>query len=342
MSANLSTVAAHAGVSVATVSRVLNNRAGVSEATRAAVLASIDVLGYQRPPQLIARRAGQVGLIVPELEDPVVPLFAQMIESCLAQSGFMPVLCSRTPGGATEQEYIDMLREQGVSGIISVAGAHGDSTADLAHYHQLTESGLPLVLINGHTAEIDAAFVSTDDGVAMDQAVRHLADLGHRTIGLAAGPDRFVATQRKTSGFIRALTRHLGPTPEVHTVLGFSSVEGGTASARRLLNEGCTAIVCGSDLIALGAIRAARREHLTVPGDVSIIGYDDSRLMAFTDPALTTIRQPVLAMSAAAVEALINEITGQSRLRDELLFAPELVLRESTGSVAAGNGVLRT
>lgn len=273
---------------------------------------------------------------MPELDDPVVPLFAQMIESCLAQSGFIPVLCSRTPGGATEQEYIEMLRGQGVAGIISVAGAHGDSTADLAHYHQLTESGLPLVLINGYTAEIDAAFISTDDGLAMDQAVRHLADLGHTKIGLAVGPDRFVASQRKASGFIRALTRYLGSKPETHTAMGFSSVEGGTASARRLLAEGCTAIVCGSDLIALGAIRAARRENLSVPGDISIIGYDDSRLMAFTDPALTTIRQPVLAMSAAAVEALINEITGQSRLRDELLFAPELVLRESTGGVAAG------
>ncbi len=333
MSANLSTVAEHAGVSVATVSRVLNKRAGVSDATRAAVLASIDVLGFQRPPQLMPRRAGQVGLIVPELDDPVVPLFAQMIESCLAQNDFMPVLCSRTPGGATEQEYIEMLRAQGVAGIISLAGAHGDSTADLAHLQQLTEAGLPLVLINGYTAEIDAAFVSTDDGLAMDQAVRHLVELGHHRIGLALGPDRFVASQRKASGFERAVARHLGDRAEAHVVMGFSTVEGGTASARRLLEAGVTAIVCGSDLIALGAIRAARREHLSVPGDVSIIGYDDSRLMAFTDPALTTVRQPVLAMSAAAVEALINEITGQSRLRDELLFAPELVLRESSGGV---------
>lgn len=315
------------------MSRVLNNRAGVSDATRAAVLASVDVLGYQRPAQLVPRRAGQVGLVVPELDDPVIPLFAQFIESCLAQAGFMPVLCTRTPGGVTEPEYVDLLRDHGVAGMIFVAGLHADSTADLGHYHRLIESGLPTVFINGYADEINAAFVSTDDIVAMDQAVKHLVELGHTRIGLAIGPDRFVASQRKSAGFSRAMRRHLGEGADPQIAAGLHSVEGGTAATTRLLGQGCTAIVCGSDLIALGAIRAARRQSLVVPHDVSIIGYDDSRLMAFTDPALTTIRQPVLAMGSAAVDALVNEIAGHSRLRDELLFTPELVLRESTGSV---------
>ncbi len=269
---------------------------------------------------------------MPELDDPVVPLFAQFIESSLAQAGYMPLLCTRTVGGVSEPEYVDLLREHGVAGIIFVAGLHGDSTADLTHYHRLTDSGLPTVLINGYAAEIDTAFISTDDAAAMDQAVKHLVALGHATIGLAVGPDRLVASQRKATGFADAIRRQVGENAPVRVATGLHSVEGGTAAAVRLLDDGCTAIVCGSDLIALGAIRAARRRGLSVPRDVSIIGYDDSRLMAFTDPALTTIRQPVIAMGAAAVDTLVNEIAGQSKLRDELLFTPELVLRESTGS----------
>ncbi|MFT4213603.1 MAG: LacI family DNA-binding transcriptional regulator [Microbacterium sp.] len=342
MGANLSAVAAHAGVSTATVSRVLNGRAGVSEATRASVLASVDVLGFQRPAQLIPRRSGQIGLIVPELDDPVVPLFAQFIESCLAQAGYMPLLCTRTPGGVTESEYVDLLRGHGVAGIIFVSGLHGDSTADLTHYHRLIDSGIPTVLIGGYTDEIDAAFVSTDDIAAMDQAVRHLVELGHTRIGLAVGSDRFVASQRKSAGFARAVHKYLGSDAEVHIASSLSTVEGGAAAATRLVGEQCTAIVCGSDLIALGAIRAVRREGLEVPRDVSIVGYDDSRLMAFTDPALTTIRQPVLAMGSAAVDALVDEIGGQARLRDEMLFTPELVLRESTASVPVSRSVVVT
>lgn len=335
MGANLGEVAAHAGVSTATVSRVLNNRAGVAEATRAAVLASVDVLGYQRPTQLVARRSGQIGLVVPELDDPVIPLFAQFIESCLAQAGFMPLLCTRTPGGVSEPEYVELLREHGVSGIIFVAGLHGDSTADLGHYHKLITSGLPTVFINGYAAELDAPFVSSDDHAAMHQAVRHLAELGHEHIGLAVGPDRLVVSQRKSEGFTRAIRATFGADAQLRIASGLPTVEGGTAAATRLISEGATAVVCGSDLIALGAVRAAQRLGLTVPSDVSVVGYDDSRLMAFTDPAMTTVRQPVLAMAAAAVETLVNEIAGHTHLRDEMIFSPELIVRESTARVAS-------
>ena len=109
------------------------------------------------------------------------------------------------------------------------------------------------------------------------------------------------------------------------------SVEGGDAAGARLVEKGCTAIVCGSDLMALGAIRAARRAGLRVPEDVSVVGYDDSPLIAFTDPPLTTVRQTVPAMGAAAVRALLDEIAGSPAPRAEYVFRPELVVRGSTG-----------
>lgn len=332
MGSRLSDIAAHAGVSTATVSRVLNDRTGVAETTRQAVLTSLDVLGYHRPVQLQPRGAGLIGLMIPELENPIFPMFAQVIESGLAQHGFTPLMCTRTPGGVSEEEYIDLLGEHGVAGIIFVSGFHADSTADLSHYHRLRDMGLPLAFINGYAEGIDGCFISDDDVAAMDLAVGHLVSLGHTAIGLAAGPERFVPAHRKVVGYRRAMRRRLGPEAEQFVEVTLFTVAGGQAAAKVLLDKGCTAIICSTDLMALGAVRAVRSRDLSVPEDISVVGYDDSMLMAYTDPPLTTVRQSVLAMGSAAVQALVDEIAGRAPTRVELLFAPELVVRGSTGS----------
>lgn len=328
----LTDVANQAGVSTATVSRVLNGKPGVSAQTRQAVLAALDMLGYARPEKLRMRSAGLVGLIVPELTNPVFPTIAQAIESMLSARGFTPLLCTQSPGGTTEDEYVEMLLEHDVDGIVFVSGLHADTSASRERYHALRSRGLPIVLINGYAEGVDAPFMSTDDGAATDLAVRHLISLQHRSIGLAIGPDRFVPAQRKVVGFAENLRRHLG-VDEVgpHIVSTLFTVEGGQAAASELIASGHTAIVCGSDLMALGAIRAARSRGLSVPGDISVVGFDDSPLMAFTDPPLTTVRQPVVAMGEAAVTTLEAEIAGTRGPRTELLFYPELIVRGSTG-----------
>ena len=127
MRARLSDIAQQAEVSEATVSRVLNDRPGVAPETRQAVLTALDVLGYERPARLRKRSAGLVGLVVPELDNPIFPAFAQVIESALAQSGYTPVLCTQTPGGVTEDEYVEMLLDRQVSGIVFVSGLHADT-----------------------------------------------------------------------------------------------------------------------------------------------------------------------------------------------------------------------
>jgi LacI family repressor for deo operon, udp, cdd, tsx, nupC, and nupG len=141
--------------------------------------------------------------------------------------------------------------------------------------------------------------------------------------------------QRKLAGYRSAMKRLVGVSgDEVDDLISLSlfGVEGGQAAAARLLDQGVTGIVCGSDLMALGAIRAVRQRGLSVPGDVSVVGYDDSPLIAFTDPPLTTVRQPVIAMAVAAVRALIDEIHGQAAPRSEYVFRPELVVRASTAA----------
>ena len=332
--ATLAQIAAEARVSEATVSRVLNSKPGVSEATRQAVIIALDVLGYERPSQLRQRSAGLVGLVVPELTNPIFPAFAQVIEDALARRRFTPVLCTQSPGSLSEDEYVESLLDHGVAGIVFVSGKHADTLADHDRYRTLLERGLPVVFINGYAEGVGAPFVSADDHAAMDLAVSHLAHLGHRRIGLAIGPERFVPSRRKREGFVTALGTHLGASAkEARTWMAESifSLEGGAAAAKQLLEQGATAIVCGSDMMAIGAVRAARAAGCCVPTDVSVVGFDDSQLVGFLDPPLTTVRQPVSQMGNTAVAALADAISGQPVASREYLFAPELVLRGSTG-----------
>ncbi|MFR9722379.1 LacI family DNA-binding transcriptional regulator [Streptomyces sp. MS19] len=335
MTARLADIAAQAGVSEATVSRVLNGRPGVAAATRDSVLTALDLLGYERPARLRERSAGLVGLITPELENPIFPAFAQVICQALTRQGYTPVLATQTPGGSTEDELTEMLVERGVSGILFISGLHADTSADMERYERLRGHGVPFVLINGWSPHVRAPFVSPDDRAAVRLALTHLVSLGHRRIGLALGPARFVPVLRKIEGFLAGMAAELGVgEEEARGLIAHSlyTLEGGQAAAAELLARGCTAVVCASDMMALGAIRAARQRGLAVPEECSVIGFDDSPLIAFTDPPLTTIRQPVPAMGQAAVRALLEEIGGTPAPPSEFVFLPELVVRGSTAA----------
>ncbi|HWK92458.1 MAG TPA: LacI family DNA-binding transcriptional regulator [Luteimicrobium sp.] len=338
MAKRLSDVAKKVGVSEATVSRVLNDKPGVSQATRDAVLTALDVLGYERPTKLRGERGRLVGLVLPELVNPIFPALAEVIGGALAQQGFTPVLCTRTAGGITEAEYIDLLLGQHVSGVIFAGGLFAERDADHAHYHRLEKIGLPVVLVNGAIESLHFPRVSCDEIVAMQQALGHVLSLGHERVGLLLGPDDHIPSERKLAA-AEQLARRAGVTIDPALVAHSQyALEAGQASTNRLLDAGATAIVCASDPLALGAIRAVRRAGLEVPRDVSVVGYDDSALMNSTDPALTTVRQPIEPMGRAAVDLLARQISGIEVPADELLFEPELVVRASTAAAPARVG----
>jgi DNA-binding LacI/PurR family transcriptional regulator len=323
-------VAQKVGVSEATVSRVLNGKPGVSDSTRQAVLTALDVLGYERPTQLKGVRARLVGLVLPELQNPIFPALAEVAGGALVQLGFTPVLCTRSAGGLTEAEYVTMLLDQQVSGVIFCGGLTEDESA------ALKERGVPVVLLNAAVDHGGFPQVSTDDVAAVQQAYAHLTSLGHTRIGLMVGPADHTPSRRKAAAFTTLATHSTtGPTthPIGHALFSF---EGGQAVATELLTTGITALICGSDVLALGAIRAARRQGLTVPHDISVVGYDDSAFMNYTDPPLTTLRQPIEAMSRAAVTLLANQINGTNPTPKELLHEPELVVRHSTAPAQQG------
>src|SRR6516225_575999 len=159
----LAEVAKKVGVSEATVSRVLNGKPGVSESTRENVLTALDVLGYERPTQLRGDRARLIGLVLPELQNPIFPALAEVVGGALAQRGFTPVLCTRTAGGLSEADYVSMLLEQQVSGVVFAGGHYAEADAPHGHYERLLDRGLPAVLFNAAVEGLDFPCVSTDD-----------------------------------------------------------------------------------------------------------------------------------------------------------------------------------
>lgn len=317
------------------MSRVLNGKPGVAENTRAAILTALDVLGYERPTQLRGERARLIGLVLPELQNPIFPALAEVVGGALAQRGFTPVLCTRTAGGLSEADYVEMLLDQQVSGVVFAGGQFAEADAPHEHYLRLLEVRLPVVLVNAAVEHLDFPRVSTDDAVAVEQAFGHLTSLGHERIGLVLGPPDHVPSRRKLAAFRQAAARAGLQHDDACVESTMFSLEGGQPAAGRLLERGVTGIICASDLLALGAIRAARRIGLRVPEHVSVVGFDDSAFMNCTDPPLSTVRQPIEAMGRAAVAMLVAQIDGAAVTADELLFEPELVVRGSTGPAGA-------
>ncbi len=335
MTRRLADVAKKVGVSEATVSRVLNEKPGVSEATRQRILTALDVLGYERPTKLRGERARLVGLVLPELQNPIFPAFAEVVSSALAQQGFTPVLCTQTAGGVTEADYVDLLLQQQVSGVVFAGGLYTQADAPHEHYSRLTARKLPTVLVNAPIEGLGFATVSCDDASAAEQALQHLFSLGHTRIGLLLGPSDHVPSRRKLAAAQRtaaAAGLPIGPERVAHALY---SLEAAQAATTRLIRAGVTGIVAASDPMALGAIRAVRRAGLRVPNDISVVGFDDSALMSSIDPPLTTVRQPIDAMGKLVIELLTAQIAGAAVAHEEMLFEPELVVRSSTGPAPA-------
>jgi DNA-binding LacI/PurR family transcriptional regulator len=326
----LADVAAFAGVSVATVRRVLGDKPGIAPATKAAVLTALDVFGLDRPAKFRTGKDGLVGLVVPDLQNPIFPAMVEAVSIGLVKRGLMTALCTRTADGVSEANYIELLLRREVAGIVFIGGSFADAGPE--HGRQLRSRGIPLVLLNAADETDGVARISVDDEAAAEQALAHLASLGHERIGLILGPEGHVPSARKLGAYVRR-TRS-GPDDQswrelvVHVPF---SMEGGGAAMSRLLAKGVTGVVCASDALALGAIRAVRRRGLRVPEDLSVVGFDDSTYMSVVEAPLTTIRQPVRAMGAAAVELLEAQINGMSVPEEELLLEPQLIVRGSTG-----------
>lgn len=328
---SMADIAAHAGVSTATVSRVFNGVGQVSDETRRKVLTAIDELGYDRPTPERTPDTPTIGVIVPELTNPIFAAFAHHLQEEVARAGGIAMIRSQTPGATSEFDHLSSLLEHRVSGLIFVSGRHADLLADLGPYHEVVARSIPLVTINGARAEIPAPDFSTGDALGIRAAVTHLHELGHSRIALLTGRTHVVPALRKAEAFTQVMEELVGDrSPIIEET--FYTYEAAAAHTNGLIERGVTAIVTGSDLQALGTIRTITSLGLAVPEDISVIGFDDSFLMSHLSPGLTTVHQPVPAIVAAAVRSLFAALATPDYTPEhaDYVFSPDLVVRATT------------
>ena len=328
---SMADIAVHAGVSTATVSRVFNGVGQVSDETRRKVLTAIDELGYDRPPPERTPDTPTIGVIVPELTNPIFAAFAHHLQEEVARAGGIAMIRSQTPGATSEFDHLSSLLEHRVSGLIFVSGRHADLLADLGPYHEVVARSIPLVTINGARAEIPAPDFSTGDALGIRAAVTHLHELGHSRIALLTGRTHVVPALRKAEAFTQVMEELVGDrSPIIEET--FYTYEAAAAHTNGLIERGATAIVTGSDLQALGAIHTITSLGLAVPEDISVIGFDDSFLMSHLSPGLTTVHQPVPAIVAAAVRSLFEALATPDYTPEhaDYVFSPDLVVRATT------------
>ncbi len=329
--ATIADVAERSGVSTATVSRVLSGAVPARDATRERVLAAARDLDYR--PSGIARALKRsetrtIGLLITDIGNPFFPQIVRAIEDEAHQRGYGVVLCNAADDPDRELAYLDILLERRVDGLI-VASAR----TTRRHADRLASVPMPVVLVNSDVAADGLPGITVAHRHGARMAAEHLLALGHRRLAHVTAPSSQAAAARQRLAGVTDALRAAGLNPSSLLVAGGDEhVDGGARATELLLAEhpAPTGIVCYNDLTAVGALRAIHAAGLRVPHDVSVVGFDDIELAAWTDPPLTTIRQPTDALGRWAVERL-TAAEPPIRAAERVVLEPTLVVRGSTG-----------
>jgi DNA-binding LacI/PurR family transcriptional regulator len=330
--ASLRDVAQHAGVSVATASRVVSGFDGVRTETRDRVERAMRELLYVPPGRRPA--TGMIGLLVPDLENPIFPALAQAMEKRATEAGFASILCNTTAAAFREVDYVHMLLDRGADGMIFISCEMTNLSGDHDHYERLVQEGARIVFVNGALNSLSVPSVAVDERLAGECATQHLIDLGHERIGYVAGPEYYLPARQKAAGRVSAL-RAAGLEADGPVVYGHDfTVDEGRRGLRELLESGPapTGVICSSDLMAIGVLQEAAARGLRVPQDLSVVGFDGIEAAAWTSPALTTVEQPIEEIAETAVNALRMLIEEPEKPLPDYSFRPRLRVRESTAA----------
>jgi len=322
--ASLRDVATRAGVSVATASRVASGSAAVRPETRDRVERAMRDLLYVRSGRL--EPSGAIGLFVPEFGNPVFAALAEAMETDAARAGLATILCNTHGSAQRELDYVRMLLERRVEGMVFISAEITDVRGEHSHYAQLLERGARLVFVNGGSEELEVTSVGVDERAAGRIATEHLIRLGHTRIGFVAGSPYALPTREKTLGRRDAL-RAAGLSDGLVAHAEFS-VPGGRAALRELVgrseDERPTGVICSSDLMAIGAVQEATALGLRVPDDLSIVGFDGIDAASWTQPPLTTVEQPIEEIARTAVAALRAQVERPVERQPSYVFRPRL------------------
>jgi LacI family transcriptional regulator len=325
-------IAREAGVSMMTVSRVINHKDEVSAETRQRVQEIIDRLSY-RPSgiarSLATRHSGTIGLVIPDVSNPFFADVARGAEDVAWAERYSIFLCNTEEDPQRELAVVNSLEEKRVDGVVLFSRLERRQLIGVLKHHPAA------VLINRQTPKknITPAIgtVRLDDVLGSQLVIRHLLDRGHQAIGFLAGPLTSHSGRSRSKGYHQALTEAglpLNPLWEHHCA---PTVDGGYTGARDLLSAQpkLTALFCFNDLIAVGALQACIESGRSVPHDLAIAGYDDIPLAALVTPSLTTCRAPRYELGAEAVHLLLSRIRGCNDPCKEIVLKPQLVIRAS-------------
>jgi len=322
-------VAQTAGVSLMTVSRVVNNKDDVSQITRKKVMEVIEQLNYR--PSSIARglatqRTGALGLVVPDIANPFFASIVRSAEEEAYAKNYSVFLGNTNEDPRRELAVLHSLEDKQVDGLILCSSRLEDNTL-----FEILERFPTTVLVFRERKDANAGAFTIDDVFGGQVAIEHLLKSGHRNIGLISGPPISLSAFGRLKGYQAALqaanisvndswTRHCRPV-----------VEGGQEAAYDLLrdNPEITALFCHNDLVAVGAMQACAELGLRIPGDIAIIGYDDIRLAELVSPALTTLHIPTAEIGAKTMRMLLEQIEVEAAAPKEVHLRPELIVRAS-------------
>ncbi|MGP4007442.1 LacI family DNA-binding transcriptional regulator [Streptomyces sp. 4N124] len=335
-SVGIKDVARAAGVSVGTVSNVINRPDSVATETRARVLSAIDRLGYVRSESARQLRAGRsriMGLLVLDMGNPFFVDVARGAERAARQAGLGVMVCNSAQSAGEEADYLSLFAEQRVRGVLLTPTDASGRNIDAFRRH-----GIPFVLVDRVAEGTTECSVSVDDVAGGALAVRHLVDAGHRSIAYVSGPPGLNQVRDRRTGALNALTEAgLGPGALRELPTERLDVAAGRDAGARLLGlaDRPTAVFCANDLLALGVLQAMYAAGVGVPDDLAIVGYDDIEFAAAAAVPLTSVRQPAVTMGALAAELLLEETDAESTgpRRHEhrrVVLQPELVVRRSS------------
>lgn len=305
-------VAKYAGVSFGTVSNVLNRLPSVSEENRLKVENAIAQLGYRRnqaASQLRSNRSNTIGLVIPDITNPFYPEVARGVDDMARAANFNMFLCNKDRSDQKENDAVEALLEKNVDGIVLVKPRlSGEKINAIARQ-------CPMVLVDADPKLFSCDVVNVDDYTGMAAAVRRCAEMGHRRIAFIAGLQDSYSSQRRLNAF-QETARQMGlPVPDEYVGKGDFTIESGRRILRQLMSLPTppTAIIAANDMMALGGISAAHEMGLSVPKDLSIVGYDDIQSVQLSHPRLTTIWHPKYELGQAVMQLLCELIEARRK-----------------------------
>lgn len=329
--ASIQDVAKDAGVSSATVSRVLNNNPNVSPKTRERVMNAISRLNYRRDRvarSLRIRKSLILGLIISDIENPFFTSVVRGVEDIAYENGYSVLLCNSDESIEKERLYLDILFSENVAGVI----ISPTSETDHKGYVSMLEK-IPMVSMDRRMSDLQLDTVVVNNKQGAHEAIIHLINLGHRRIGFIGGSSRMTTSRERKDGYIQALLESgIDIDDQLIRSTNFK-LEGGYTAARDLINlDGPpTAIFTGNNLSTLGAMNFLHAQGIKIPEEVAVVGFDDMPWALSLDPPLTVVSQPSYHLGHTAANVLIERINNNNKGPKEILIDCKLIIRDSCG-----------